>query len=66
MSILLCTICDTEFDPDIQVEAHYFPAICEDCLLDDALSALEEQLQQTWNQLDQDTQAIADFCEETP
>ncbi len=58
MSMLLCDVCDRLFDTKIQVEAHYFPTECESCLND-----LEEQLQQTWNQLDQDTQAINDFCD---
>lgn len=52
MSILLCTSCDNLFDAKIQVEAQYDPPVCEDCL------QAEEQLQQTWNQLDQDKQWI--------
>lgn len=32
MSILLCGTCQTHFDPDIHVEAEYFPyPKCEDC-----------------------------------
>ncbi len=33
MSLLLCSVCDTQFDTDIQVEAQFTPdIICEDCL----------------------------------
>ncbi len=32
MSMLLCGVCDRLFDTKIQVEAHYFPPECEDCL----------------------------------
>ena len=53
MSILLCTICDRQFDTDNQVEAEYDPAICEDCLMQ-----AEEQKQQWWESIDDDEQWI--------
>lgn len=58
MSILLCDSCDNLFDAKIQVEADYDMPLCEDCL-----NEHEEQLQQTWNQLDQDEQAIKEFLQ---
>lgn len=61
MPMLLCCTCDRQFDTDIQVEAEYFPIPkCEDCVY----AELEKQLQETWLQLDQDEEAIKDFCED--
>ena len=60
MSILLCGTCSTHFDSDIQCEAEYLPfPKCEDCLQE-----LEKQQQEWWTLLDQDEQAIEDFCED--
>ncbi len=56
MPILLCSVCDRIFDVSVEVEAQYDPAICEDCLNDQ-----QEQLQETWNQLDQDESAIKEM-----
>ena len=59
MSILLCGTCQIHFDSDIQVEAEYFPfPKCEDCICQE----LEKQQQEWWTLLDQDEQAIEDFC----
>lgn len=42
MSVLFCAECDRPFDPDVEVEAVYYPVPrCEDCLL-------EQQLQEAW------------------
>ncbi len=59
MSMLLCSVCDELFDSDDQVEAQYDPPVCEDCLME-----LAEEDKNWWNQLDQDPEAIADFCED--
>ena len=61
MSILLCGTCQTHFDPDIHVEAEYFPfPKCQDCVYQE----LEQQRGEWWTLLDQDEQAITDFCED--
>jgi len=35
MSMILCTVCDRQFDTDKQVDAQYDPPVCEDCLMED-------------------------------
>ncbi len=49
MSLLLCSVCDTQFDTDIQVEADYDTPLCEDCL-----NEQEEAFRQWWQSLDAD------------
>ena len=58
-----CFSCERPRDSNDEDHADYSG---EDPVCGDCMDELEEQLQQTWNQLDQDTQAIEDFCEETP
>lgn len=63
MAILRCHVCDESFDTDKQVDARYYPVPeCEDCILE--MEEENKKLQDTWLQLDQDTEAIADFCED--
>lgn len=55
-----CFTCDRDFDPKAEDSADYTGSepVCGDCVQ----AALDNQLQQTWQQLNNDEQAIKEFC----
>ena len=62
MTMFYCLTCDRPRDSNEEDHADYSDLdnpICGECV-----DELEQQLQDTWNILDQDTQAINDFCKE--
>jgi hypothetical protein len=66
MTQFYCFTCDRPRDSNDEDMADYSDLdnpICGSCV-QDAKDNLEQQLQDTWNILDQDTQAINDFCKE--
>ena len=60
MSQFYCFICDRYRDSDTEDIADYLgdTPICGSCVQDN----LDKQLQETWHQLDNDEQAIKEFC----
>jgi len=51
MSMLLCSVCDKQFDPDVHVEAEYYPSHkCQDCVYEE----LEQQHHEWWQYIDDD------------
>lgn len=60
MSMFYCFTCDRPKDSDYEDHADYSDLdnlVCGDCV-----DALEEQKNNWWQQLDNDEQAIKDFC----
>ena len=64
----LCPICKDEVS-GIKVSSDDFISYCHECerivegeTIDSEELELESQLQQIWNQLDHDEQAIKEFC----